>query len=146
MKPDLHSRRFVLWKNWGHNFRCRPEWLHAPDSLEGMTEVIRLARESGRSIRPVGSGYSYSRLVQTDQVMLSLERFTGVESIERQRGIAVVRAGTGLRALVRELAAQGYALENLGDIDKQTLAGAIATGTHGTGIGIGNISTQVEAI
>jgi FAD-linked oxidoreductase len=94
----------------------------------------------------VGSGYSYTRLVQTDEVMLSLGRFTGVESIDREAGVAVVRAGTTMRQLTRELAARGYALENLGDIDKQTVAGAVGTGTHGTGIGIGNISTQIEAL
>jgi len=146
MSDRVHSRRFASWTNWGRNFRCRPAWLHAPDSVEGVAAVVRQAREAGHRVRAVGSGYSYTRLVQTDEVMVSLDRFQGLESIDPDTHIATVRAGTPLRRLVGELAARGFALENLGDIDRQTLAGAVATGTHGTGITLGNMSTHVQSL
>ena len=108
--------------------------------------IVQAARQTGRCIRPVGSGYSYTPLVQTDDEIISLDAFSGVERIDLGAGIAVVGAGTRLDILVNELALQGAALANLGDIDRQTVAGAIATGTHGTGIGIGSLSDQVVGL
>lgn len=139
------SRRYGAFQNWGHNFVCRPAALETPGTLEAIREVVAGAAREGRTVRPVGAGYSYTRLVQTDDVMLSLDRWTGIESIDAD-GMATVRAGTRLGPLVRELARRGRALENLGDIDKQTLAGAVATATHGTGITLGTMSTQIAGI
>lgn len=138
-------RSYANWKNWGRNFVCQPAELHTPASVEEIATIVRAACAQGRRVRPVGSGYSYTRLVQTDDVMLSLDAFTGVESID-DRGVATVRAGTRLGSLTRELARRGRAMSNLGDIDKQTLAGAIATSTHGTGVTLGTISTNVVAL
>ena len=143
MPPD--ARRFARWTNWGRNFVCRPAELCTPASVEDVVAIVRAAREAGRGIRPVGAGYSYTRLVQTDDIMISLDRWTGVESIDRD-GLATVRAGTRLGPLVRELAARDRAMENLGDIDRQTVAGAIATSTHGTGVTLGTLSTHVAGL
>jgi FAD-linked oxidoreductase len=137
--------RYAHWRNWAGNFVCQPQVRHRPSSVAEVAAIVRQARQEGRSVRPVGSGYSYTRLVQTDDVMLSLDRFAGVETID-DAGVATVRAGTVLGPLVRELAARGGALQNLGDIDKQTVAGAIATSTHGTGITLGTISTRITGV
>jgi FAD-linked oxidoreductase len=125
---------------------CRPAERCAPSSVEAIQQLIRDAAAAGRHVRPVGSGYSYTRLVQTDDVMLALDNWSGVESVDKAGGVAVVRAGTPLHQLERELAAHGVAMENLGDINRQTIAGAIATGTHGTGITLGNLSTRVLSL
>jgi FAD-linked oxidoreductase len=138
--------RYPRWRNWGRNFECRPAVVHAPASIDELCAIVRTAAQEGKRVRPVGSGYSYTRLAQTDDVMVSLDRWTGVERIEREQQVAVIRSGTTLDRIERELAAAGFAFENLGDINRQTLAGAIATGTHGTGIALGNMSTQVDAL
>lgn len=142
----VNRRAFATFRNWGGNFVCRPESRDAPDSVAGIQQVVREAARAGRTVRPVGSGYSYTRLVQTDEIMLSLENWAGVEAIDEANQVAVVRGGTPLHQLERELAARGFAMENLGDINRQTIAGAIATGTHGTGITLGNISTRIAAL
>src|SRR5579883_2201532 len=138
--------QFPNWRNWGRNFQCRPARLYRPGSVEEIVAVIRHAHEQGWRVRPVGAGYSYTRLVQTDEVMVSLDRWTGIESVDPAAGTAVIRGGTELHALIRALAGRGLALENIGDIDRQTLAGAIATNTHGTGIRLGAMSTQIAAL
>jgi FAD-linked oxidoreductase len=138
--------RFPRWRNWGGNFECRPAAIHAPTTIDQLRAIVLGAAAEGKRVRPVGSGYSYTRLAQTDEVMVSLDGWAGIERIDREQGIAVIRSGTTLRRIERELAEAGYAFENLGDINRQTLAGAVATGTHGTGIGLGNMSTQVDAL
>jgi L-gulonolactone oxidase len=82
----------------------------------------------------------------TEGTMLRLDALAGVIDADPASGLVKVAGGTGLARLNEELAALGLALENLGDIDSQTISGAISTGTHGTGAGLGNISSQVEEI
>jgi FAD/FMN-containing dehydrogenase len=105
--------------------------------------VERAARE-GRTVRPVGSGHSFSRVVATDGYVVSLDALAGIESHDREKLSASVRAGTKLNALGEPLLEQGMAMENLGDIDVQALGGALATGTHGTGRTLGNLSSRVS--
>ena len=90
-----------------------------------------------------GAGHSFTPLVQTDGILVSLDDLTGIESLDAGRREATVFAGTRLFDLGPALAARGFGMENLGDINRQSLAGAISTGTHGTGVALGNISTQV---
>jgi L-gulonolactone oxidase len=78
--------------------------------------------------------------------MVKLDRLDRVIDVDRASGLVRVQAGITIRALGRELAAAGLAMENVGDIDSQTLAGAISTATHGTGARLGNISSQIEAL
>jgi L-gulonolactone oxidase len=134
------------WRNWGRTFVTRPDQLLFPRSAEEVMAIVRAARAAGRHVRPVGAGYSYAALVQTDDDLLSLDELVGLERIDLAARLAVFRAGTRLHRVVAELAEHGAALANLGDIDRQTLAGAIATGTHGTGIEIGSTSSQVVGL
>ena len=94
----------------------------------------------GRPSRAAASGHSFTDIACTDGVMLRLERMNRVLEVDRGAGLAKVEAGIVIRDLSEALAREGLALENLGDIDVQTVAGAISTATHGTGERFGNIS------
>src|SRR3546814_6306153 len=86
----------------------------------------------------------FRSLVGTDATLLTLDAIAGVERIENN--VASILGGTTLKPLGHLLRDRGYGMMNLGDINKQALAGAVSTGTHGTGLGLGSISTQVEAM
>jgi L-gulonolactone oxidase len=118
--------------------------LAKPGSTEEVAEAVRRAAEAGRTVRVAGAGHSFSDCVLTDGTLLSLERMDRVLDVAGSR--VRVQAGITLSALNRELLARGLAFPNLGDIDVQHLGGAIATGTHGTGLTKRNISAQVVAL
>ncbi len=117
-----------------------------PATREQVAEALARARKAGRRVRAVGSGHSFTEAALTDGTMLSLERMDHVLEADRSSGLVRVEAGISLRKLGEELWALGLAMENLGDINVQSLAGAISTATHGTGSALRNISAQVEAI
>lgn len=94
----------------------------------------------------MGSGHSFVPLCATDGDLISLDDLQGVLSIDRQNRTAEVWAGTKIYQLGIPLSAQGLAMRNLGDIDRQSLAGAISTGTHGTGRSLASLSTQVRRL
>jgi L-gulono-1,4-lactone dehydrogenase len=132
--------------NWAGDQGCRPARTLAPRSREELVEALAAAARAGERVSVAGSGHSFTEAAMTDGVMLRLEALRGVLDADRASGLVRVGGGTVLADLNRELAAIGLALENLGDIDAQTIAGAISTGTHGTGATYGNISSRVEAI
>lgn len=101
---------------------------------------------AGEKVRVTGSGHSFTGAAMTDQVMIDIAAMNRVLDADRVSGLVKVEAGITLSELNRELDRLGLAMENLGDIDVQTIAGAISTGTHGTGARLGNISTQVTAL
>jgi FAD-linked oxidoreductase len=109
-------------------------------------QIIKACSSDNRHVRVVGSGHSFSPLVQTNDVLISLEHIQGIEEIDTKRRTVTVLAGTALKTLGKALHTHGLAQENLGGIDAQSLAGAISTGTHGTGIHFGSLSTQVEGL
>lgn len=135
-----------MWSNWSGEQACAPARVATPASVEAVVDEIAAARAAGLTVRPVGSGHSFTALVPTDGVLLSLDRMAGVIEIDVERRRARVQAGMPLHALNEALARHGLGLENLGDIDRQTVAGAIATGTHGTGARFGNLASMVEAL
>ncbi len=134
------------WRNWSGSVACEP---HAALSLRSEAEVVdallRATRENLR-VRVAASGHSQSPLVATDGLLLDVDGLAGIARCEVQRRRAWVRAGTKLRALGEPLLARGLALENLGDIDVQGVAGAVATGTHGTGCELPCLSARVSGI
>jgi L-gulonolactone oxidase len=134
------------WSNWAGDQRCRPARILAPRSPEELAEAVGAAAAAGEKIKVTGSGHSFTEAAMTEATMLRLDALRGVLAADRESGLVRVGGGTVLRDLNQELAALGLGLENLGDIDAQTLAGAIATGTHGTGAGFGNISVRVEGM
>ncbi len=132
--------------NWAGDQRCRPAWVGAPRSREELAEAVGAAAAAGQKVSVAGSGHSFTEAAMTDAVMLRVEALRGVIDADRESGLVKVGAGTVLRDLNEEVASLGLALENLGDIDAQTIAGAISTGTHGTGADLRNIPAGVEGI
>lgn len=135
-----------MWSNWSGEQRCTPAGVAEPASVEQVAAEIAAARAAGRTVRPVGTGHSFTGLVPTDGVLLSLRRMDRLLDVDRDRRRVRVQGGMPLHRLNEELARHGLALENLGDIDRQTIAGAIATGTHGTGAAFGNLASLVERL
>jgi L-gulono-1,4-lactone dehydrogenase len=134
------------WRNWAGDQACRPAAIEHPATREEVAAAVRGAREHGLRVKIAGSGHSFTEAALTDGVMLVLDRLTRVLDADRASGLVRVEAGIRLAELNRRLDELGLAMENLGDIDVQTLAGAISTATHGTGARYRNISAQVEAI
>jgi len=122
---------------------CTPRHRHEP---RDEAELVRCVREARGCVRPVGSGHSGAPLCATDDTQISLEHFHGIESVDPESRCAWIRAGTPVHALGAPLWEAGFSLRNQGDVDVQALAGAIATGTHGTGPALGSMSTQVEGL
>lgn len=134
--------RAVQWRNWSGAQQCMPEARIAPASEEELAARI----QSARMLRPVGSGHSFSGLVPTDGTLVSLGRLQGMYGVDATRQQAEFGAGTLLSRTGEPLKAEGLALENMPDIDYQSLGGALATSTHGTGISFGSMSTQVAGL
>ncbi|HEX6800292.1 MAG TPA: D-arabinono-1,4-lactone oxidase [Ktedonobacterales bacterium] len=134
------------WHNWSGSVRGRPREVARPASLEELARLVGEWGRAGRHVRVVGSGHSFTPLVQTDDVLMTLDGMQGIISADGRAGEVRVWGGTRLKRLGEELLARGLAQENLGDIDVQSIAGAIATGTHGTGVKFGSIATQVTGL
>ncbi|MGW5671247.1 FAD-binding protein [Micromonospora sp. NPDC003776] len=135
------TRSFV---NWSGSLSFTPAEYAEPADEDAVRSLVHRAREAGTALRPVGSGHSSSPLVRTDGILVSLDRLAGV--IADDGNLATVWAGTRLQALGEGLYDAGLAMDNLGDVDYQSIAGATATGTHGTGLGFGNLSTQLAGV
>ncbi|MEM9525148.1 MAG: D-arabinono-1,4-lactone oxidase [Bacteroidota bacterium] len=133
-------------KNWSGSQEYHPKQIAKPDSEEAIVTIVKDALAKGKVVRPVGSGHSFSPICVTEDTLLSLENYTGIVRVDTTTHEVRVRAGTTLKSLGELLFNHGLAMENLGDIDAQTIAGTISTGTHGTGRNFGIISTQVTAL
>lgn len=131
------------WVNWSESLRFTPETYAEPESEEELADLVRRAADEGRTVRPVGEGHSSTPIMATDDTLVSLRRITGLVSHDAEAGTATVKAGTGLQDYGRELHEVGLGLENYGDVDFQAIAGAVGTGTHGTGKKIGSFSSMV---
>jgi FAD/FMN-containing dehydrogenase len=134
------------WHNWSGSVGCAPGRIVAPGSEAEVAAAVREAAREGASVRVVGSGHSFVPLCATDGVLVTLDALHGVVEVDAERRRATVWAGTKLHRLGPLLHAAGLAMANLGDIDRQSLGGAVGTGTHGTGPTLGSISTQVVGI
>jgi L-gulono-1,4-lactone dehydrogenase len=134
------------WTNWAGDQSCRPAVVARPRDRDELAAAVVSAAEAGRKVSVAGSGHSFTEAAMTGGAMLHVEALSGVVDADPATGLVKVGGGTVLADLNEELARLGLAMENLGDIDRQTIAGAISTGTHGTGARLRNISAQVEAV
>lgn len=132
--------------NWGGNQRCEPTRIETPRSTAEVAIIVGGAHRRGERVKVVGTGHSFTAAACTDGVLLRLSAISGLESIDPHTGVATVGAGTSLRDLSVALDERGRALPNLGDIDVQTVAGATATATHGTGASLGNLATGIVGL
>lgn len=140
------SKKANRFRNWTGNVQSQPRQIALPQSLDEVVSIVRACKEAGTRIRVIGSGHSFTRLVQTEECMLSLDRLQGLVRVDPEQQTVEVWAGTKLKALGALLHQAGYSQENLGDINAQSIAGAVSTGTHGTGIQFGSVSTQVVGL
>ncbi|WP_102937909.1 D-arabinono-1,4-lactone oxidase [Streptomyces malaysiensis] len=134
------------WHNWAGNVTARPARIVAPSSTGELAEVVRRAAEDGLKVKAVGTGHSFTTTAATDGLLIRPDRMAGVRELDREAGTVTVAAGTPLRQLNETLAAHGLSLVNMGDIMEQTVAGATATGTHGTGRDSASIAAQIKGL
>ena len=136
----------TAWRNWAGTESAVATDVVRPRDLEELAAAVTRAAQQGKTVRARGSGHSFTAVGAAHDVALDLGDWTGITSADIDSGLVTVRAGTTLRALNAELDRLGLAMTNLGDIDAQTISGAISTGTHGTGARFGGIAAQVEGL
>jgi FAD-linked oxidoreductase len=136
----------AVWRNWAGNETARPARVATPRSAQEVADQVRRAGADGLTVRMAGTGHSFTPAAATDGVLLRPGGLTGVRSVDPEAGLVTVEAGCPLQALNAHLLARGLSLANMGDIQVQTVAGAIQTGTHGTGRDIGGMAAQVAGL
>lgn len=139
-KAAEHATQRRQWRNWGGNLTASPAQILAPQSED---EVVDILRNTKGGIRPVGSGHSWSGLVPTDETIVTLDRLSGLVDHNPDTLQAEVLGGTKLFAYGPLVEDVGQAIVNMSDINYQTMAGAVATSTHGTGRDLGSMSSYV---
>jgi FAD-linked oxidoreductase len=142
----VNRRTAGQWTNWCRSVTAEPRVVAHPESVDELVQLVTSASQAGRPVKAVGAGHSFNQIAATDGVQICLDWLIGLTSLDHDSGLVAVRGGTTLAQLNVLLAAEGLALENLGDIDQQTIAGAISTGTHGTGARFGGLATQVRRL
>ncbi len=121
------------WRNWARNQEMAPAHVAAPSSAEEVSTLVRRSAEAGLEVRAIGTGHSFTAAGLTTGTLIRPERMTQMRSIDVMTGQVTVEHGMPLHALSEALDSHGLALTNMGDINVQTVAGAISTSTHGTG-------------
>ncbi|HRX73700.1 MAG TPA: FAD-binding protein, partial [Hyphomonas sp.] len=130
----------VAWSNWSGIQQATPTGISVPPTEEELAAAITGARH----VRPVGSGHSFTALVPSEHLIVDASRFSGLISADATTGFATIGAGTRIRQAARELDTAGLALQNLPDVDVQTLAGSFSTSTHGTGRTLQPLHAHIE--
>ncbi len=134
------------WRNWSGGVRCHPQRVANAADEAAVAKLVHDAGRMGKPLRITGAGHSFSPVCASNGIVAALEGLSGVIDADRKTGEAWVWAGTRIADLGEALKVFDLGLANQGDIDRQTIAGAISTSTHGTGIKFGTLSTQVAAL
>ena len=146
MKRGGSSTQRQLFRNWSGHVRAHPHTFVRPTSAGELGDVLQAAATSGQRVRAVGAGHSFTPIAAGDDVMISLDHFSGIIAVDEERQRVRFHAGTRLRDIPDLLAPFGLALANQGDVNPQSLAGAISTSTHGTGIGFTGFAGTVTGM
>lgn len=136
----------VVRTNWARNEWCTPTAVHQPRNEAEVVALVQHVRSSGGTLKAIGAGHSWTGAAMTDGHLVNLDHLCRVRHVDRATGLVIVEAGARLHALIDVLAQHGLAMENLGSVAEQSVAGAISTGTHGTGLGLKNLASQVVAL
>ncbi|MDQ3728330.1 MAG: FAD-binding protein [Actinomycetota bacterium] len=136
----------MRWTNWAGDQACEPASIERPGTLDALQRTVARSVQRGHRVRASASGHSFIDCALTEGVMIRLDGLTRKLGFDPESGLLKAEAGIVLHDLNRMLDADGVAFENLGDIDRQTVAGSISTGTHGTGERFQNVSAQVAAL
>ena len=131
------------WRNWGRSVEATPRFVARATSVDEVVAAVRFARERGLTVKPIGAGHSFTAIGATDGVQLDIAGIDGVLAVDGAN--VTFGAGTNLYQLPALFAPLALGLQNMGDIDRQTLAGATSTGTHGTGSQFGGLATRIRA-
>ena len=134
------------WTNWSRNVETHPVRIEHPASTTDVARLVREAAAAGLKVKAVGASHSFTAIAATDGVLLRLDRMNRILSHDTATGRVRVQAGISLHDLNPRLKTLGLALPNLGDVDPQSLAGAVSTGTHGTGGKLLGISAAVVGV
>ena len=129
------------WTNWAGNQSILGRGVAYPRSTDEVAEVVRAARAAGQRVKAVGAGHSFSDIALAPDIRVDMSAMSSPVAVDSGARLATVQAGMSLRALNATLAVHGLALPNLGDMAEQTVAGALSTGTHGTGVRYGGLAT-----
>ena len=132
------------WQNWGRSVSTHPAFAARAASVDDVRTAVGFARDRGLTVKPIGAGHSFTAVAGTDGVQIDVAGLNGIISVDGD--LVRLGAGTHLHQLPALLAPLGLALQNMGDIDTQTIAGATSTGTHGTGSSYGGLATQIDAL
>jgi FAD-linked oxidoreductase len=132
-----------VWSNWSGGVTAKPAVLSNPGDED---ELSSLLRAGATPCRVTGAGHSFTPLCETSGTLFSLSQMSGLLSCDKEKKTARVRAGTSIRDLGPLLHAAGLGLLNQGDIDRQAIAGAVGTGTHGTGKELKSLSGAVSSL
>ena len=135
-----------LWRNWVGNQTCVARYKSAPSTEEQVCQMVAEADALDLNVRVAGSGHSFTPVVGTGGLLLSLAELRGVHAVDMEKKQVRVAAGTRIHDLAIELKSRGLSLVNQGDIDSQAVAGAFTTGTHGTGITLGCLATAIRGL
>ncbi|MCQ1956390.1 FAD-binding protein [Arthrobacter sp. zg-Y826] len=136
----------TLWENWGRNVTAQPLRVERPIDTAALQRCVADAAGAGLRVKAVGAGHSFTDIAATDGVQLDLSALQGIIAVDTGRSRVRLRAGTRLHRIPSLLEPYGLAMPNLGDIDRQSIAGAVSTGTHGTGAAFGGMATQVVGV
>ena len=134
------------WSNWSGRQTSSPTTIVSPTAEGEIVDAVERAAAAGQSVRAVGASHSHSRIAAPDGTLIELDSWQGVIDADAEAQRATVRSGSRIFQLGEPLHEHGLALRNQGDIDKQSIAGAISTGTHGTGPTLQNLSSSVEGV
>jgi L-gulonolactone oxidase len=134
------------WTNWGGTYTCSPARIESPTTEEEIVNIVGGATQRGEHVKVIGSGHSFTDVGCTDGCLVRLDKYNRVLEIDREASTITAQAGITILQLSDALAHFGLAMENMGDVGYQTISGAIATATHGTGARFRNISSQVVAM
>lgn len=132
--------RTPRWTNWAGNQSCDPSAVIKVRDVEAVQAVVRSVARRGGHVRVVGAGHSFTPLVCTDDVILDVSGLAGLTNVDERAKRATVRAGTTIAQLGEPLWGHGLSLRNQGDIDAQTIGGAVGTATHGSGLSLTSLS------
>ena len=134
------------WRNWAGDQRCCPTDVARPSTVAEVSALAAAAAAAKSTLKAVGAGHSFTDIALTNGTQLALDGLSGLQRVDRQAKQVTLAGGTRLYEIPALLKPYGLAMENLGDIDKQSISGAISTGTHGTGLKFGGLAAQVRAL
>jgi FAD-linked oxidoreductase len=140
------ARTATTWQNWARTEQATPARIERPTTPDEVVAAIARARADGLAVKPIGAGHSFTGIAVAPGVQLDLTGLAGITDIDASTGLVTLAAGTRLHAASALLHEHGLAFENLGDIDVQSISGAVSTGTHGTGRTFGGLATQLRAV